>query len=277
MITLPQIAPDWTLTTLLPAHDLLKRQPYQRYLNWQRVKAYAESFDPRLFGALTVAELPTGEQSVVDGMHRVHAAVQHYQELPELQVPCFVIPVNDVEEEAILFETLNSKRMAVSRQDLFRSRLFRGDPIALGVRETVRDVGFEISMERGKEHPWNEITHPSGCEEIYRRSRSALKEALQFIADTWPEQREGSEDNSIRAVDQFLVEYSPSMAWDRGRVLAVLSHVRLKTLIRNARTGISGGSKSRSLAMAMEIARFYNENRPARTPALSASSRKEND
>lgn len=106
--------------------DIRVPQEYQRLLNRAHVRRIIRDFDWFLFGVLIVA-YRNGEYFVVDGQHRLAAALQ----VPEIDtIPCMLYDFNGAEHEADVFirRGLLVKRLVTD--DIHKARLFSGDPVA---------------------------------------------------------------------------------------------------------------------------------------------------
>lgn len=117
---------------------------YQRDLKLSRVISLVSEWSWVSCGALIVAKRADESLWVVDGQHRLLAA-QRRSDISTL--PCVVFSVSEVEDEARNYERANSNRGSMKGHDLFKSRLFSRDPIALAVNDLVAASGRRIGAQ----------------------------------------------------------------------------------------------------------------------------------
>lgn len=135
----PQPAPmlDWVAIDRMVIDGAYQR-PLERR-NWIAIERIADAFSWAHFGPVLLAPLPGGRFAVVDGQHRVHAALLCGVE----RVPAMIIPI-DRRDQARAFGAVNGQVTAVSRQALFRARLAAGDDLACRTDALVTQAGCRI-------------------------------------------------------------------------------------------------------------------------------------
>lgn len=102
--------------------DIRIPHEYQRFLSRSRAARIARDFDWFEFGVLIVAHR-NGEYFVVDGQHRLNAALQ----LPCVDmVPCLLYDFEGPQHEAEVFALLQLRRKPLVTRDLHRAELFVG-------------------------------------------------------------------------------------------------------------------------------------------------------
>lgn len=116
---------------------------YQRDdVNVGKVRAIASSWSWAGCGSISVALRPDGRFFVFDGQHRLLAAKTRAD---ITTMPCMVFECDSVAMEAAGFLVTNSHRKPPTAIDKFRSLVKTEDEAARHVKETLRDLGLEIS------------------------------------------------------------------------------------------------------------------------------------
>lgn len=132
-------------TPLIAVNSIAIDHNYQRPLTLARARAIAKTFDPSLFGTLTVVPRD-GKFYLVDGQHRYEAA----KLLGIAQVPCNILAAESSKDEAGIFRRTNANRSPMARNDDFRAALHEGDPIATDIDRIVREHDLQISLSGTK-------------------------------------------------------------------------------------------------------------------------------
>jgi len=145
-----RIDTDWgVLIALRPA--AIGTPKYQRHLNARRVRKMAQAFDPRLYGVVLVT-MRSGKPSVIDGQHRINAAIQagHGDD----PLPALVIPTATYREEAELFVRANHREttVPVSTGEVFNARMEQGDERAELITKIVTESGLILDVHMEKDH-----------------------------------------------------------------------------------------------------------------------------
>lgn len=134
---------------------------YQRPQNELRVRQMTP-FNPSLFGRLTVNQRADGSWWVVDGQHRLAAAIRGGQ----TSVPCTVYRGWSVKDEAWVYGFRNRTQMKPSQYDLHKASVLFGDPIALDLEKIVAEIGGAIGPRNS---PAVGTRGHIGCVESLRR------------------------------------------------------------------------------------------------------------
>jgi len=128
----------------VPIRHLMIDEDYQRPLgdtNWRRIRAIAAAFDWLRFSPVMVA--PVADQpgvfAVIDGQHRVHAALMAGQ----TEVPALIVAA-DVAQQATSFIAVNAQATGVSPLHVLRAELGAGNPLALAMRDAVDAAGARL-------------------------------------------------------------------------------------------------------------------------------------
>jgi hypothetical protein len=171
--------------------QLLIDDSYQRSLEAEAsqalIRKIAINWDWGLCQPLFVARRADGGLYVVDGQHRLAAAVKR-GDIPQL--PCVVTHFESSDLEAAAFVALNQQRRPLSAIDLFKAALAAGDPAAVLIRECLDDAGLKLSN-----HTSNGLMKPAHvcnigglqrCERSY--GEIVLRVSLKVLAMAYPQQ-----------------------------------------------------------------------------------------
>lgn len=171
--------------------QLLIDESYQRSLEGETsvalIRRIAANWDWGLCQPLFVARRGDGGLYVVDGQHRLAAAVMR-GDVPQL--PCVVSHFDSADQEAAAFVALNQQRRPLSQLDLFKASLAAGDPTALKIKECLDEAGLKLSN-----HASNNVMKPGHvcnvgglqrCERTY--GSTVLVTALKVLARAYPQQ-----------------------------------------------------------------------------------------
>ena len=117
-------------------------ESYQRPINhngWRVIRAIAVNFRWDCFTPVMIAPIQGGKYAVIDGQHRVHAALMCGIEA----VPAMVVPIAAT-RQAAAFIQVNSARTAMSQFNLFSAGLAAGAPWALAADQAVTAAGCRL-------------------------------------------------------------------------------------------------------------------------------------
>ncbi len=115
---------------------------YQRPINhggWRTVKSIAANFRWSCFTPVLLAPIEGGKFAVIDGQHRVHAALL----CGIKSVPAMVVPIAAT-EQAMAFVQVNTARTAMSAFNLFKAGLAAGEEWAIKADKAVADAGCKL-------------------------------------------------------------------------------------------------------------------------------------
>lgn len=171
--------------------QLLIDESYQRSLEAESsvtlIRKIAANWDWGLCQPLFVARRGDGGLYVVDGQHRLAAAVLRGD---IAQLPCVVSHFDSPEQEAGAFVALNQQRRPLNALDLFKAALASGDKDALLIKQCLDEAGLSLangsnnqSMKAGA------IANIGGlqrCERIY--GAVVLSTSLKVLAAAYPKQ-----------------------------------------------------------------------------------------
>lgn len=124
-------------------------QTYQRGLNDSKRLRIASDFNWAAFGVLLVARRSDGSMWVMDGQHRLAAAMSR-SDIKDVPVVVFEFDGN-VEDEATDFIVANKNRKPLTGLDIFKAQVVSGDSVAIIVNEMILSSGRTIgSASDGK-------------------------------------------------------------------------------------------------------------------------------
>ena len=103
------------------------------------VYAIVEAFDWRLFAPVVVSPVEGGVYAIVDGQHRVTAALMCGIDA----VPCLVIQA-DRQHQARAFEAINGQVTRVTAHARFKARLVAQEPAALRIKAVADRAGVVL-------------------------------------------------------------------------------------------------------------------------------------
>lgn len=129
--------------------DLRIDDHYQRDLksgNWATIKRIAAQFSWSRFSPVFVAPIEGGAYAIIDGQHRVHAALACGIE----RVPCQVVPM-DRKEQAAAFAAVNGLVTRVTAFQVYRAALAAGDEWAVQAHKAAADAGCRL-MDSNRSH-----------------------------------------------------------------------------------------------------------------------------
>jgi hypothetical protein len=263
------IETEWgTLVALRPASIMTPN--YQRNLKQHRVRKMSRAFDPRLYGVILVT-VRGGKPSVIDGQHRIAAAIQagHGDE----HLPALVIPTATYREEAELFVRANHRETTVpaSTGEIFHARMEQGDERALDVARVVTESGFQIDFTMAKDYKKPEfIRSVATLERIYRHGGpDHLADVLKTIGTIWGDNRQSLNHWMLAGFHQFIYRYHDLT--DRARLqVAVRSLTPEQLTTRALMTRIAEGGFRRTdsgIAIGKTLKALYEETPGRKLPA----------
>lgn len=177
----------------IPKKDLLIDYSYQRETSMLRNKIAAE-FNNVVLGTLIVSKREDGKYYVMDGHQRLEAA-RSRSDVSTL--PCMVYEMENVKDEAKVFDKIQTNRDRVSRIHRFQVRLTYEDPVALGIQKILDLTGHTVKND--------DTSHAVRCigaiERCYLRNARKFEEYWPFIVRIC----EGSIHESILKGIFFLV------------------------------------------------------------------------
>src|SRR6478736_4641158 len=225
---------------MLNPGDLKIDRDYQRPLNESHVKRLMKGFSVMDVGLLTVSWRDDGLFYVLDGQHRREALVR--LGMGDRPFPCLVYVGLTPHQEAELF-TSQARAMRIHPVDLFRARVYAGDPVSKDVDRITTDAGYKIALGGKPIH----IQGPKCLIDIYEEhGREQLIEVLDLVSQIYADDRHSVPTFVIGGVNAFLVRYGKS--YDRARFIDVLSRVP-KGKIDQTANSMKGFIKDKGVAI----------------------------
>ena len=126
-----------------PIEDLVIDRTYQRDISGagrRLISEIAAAFDWARCAPILLAALPGGKFAIVDGQHRAHAARLCGIEA----LPAMVVPMS-VRQQAAAFAAVNTKRVGVSAQSVYRAAFAAGEDWALACHAAVHKAGCRMA------------------------------------------------------------------------------------------------------------------------------------
>lgn len=151
MTTPPTMVPEApsrriTVTVIKPT-VLMVDHSVQRPQDNARVANIAGNFVPDSMGVIHVSKRDTGEHHIIDGQHRVAAAMVLGK--GDVPIDCKLYEGLSRPEEAAMFRRLNNTRR-VQPLDLFLVRVVEGDPVACQLETILHRHGWTIAKNVGR-------------------------------------------------------------------------------------------------------------------------------
>lgn len=124
-------------------HDLKIDETYQRSMcSESRIGAISQAWSWLACGTILVAERSDRSLHVIDGQHRVLAAMRRSD---IIELPCLVFPSESPEQEARAFYRVNCIRGNVTPYDKLRALLIAKDQTAIDAVELMESQGYRAS------------------------------------------------------------------------------------------------------------------------------------
>lgn len=164
---------------MIPKRDLAVDFSYQRRPIDTKVLRIAGEWSWVGCCVITVAKRADGTLWVIDGSHRMHAALRR-DDISHL--PCVVFDSKGSEFEAKGFLKGNCNRKPVAALDVYRAAIVAGDKVALTVARVCSDVGVTVTADNNSYHTPKTTRVVSALQKIVREweedGESALREIL---------------------------------------------------------------------------------------------------
>lgn len=134
---------------MIPKHELHIDPTYQRAVFSAALKRMVKDWSWTSCGALTVASREDKSHWVIDGQHRLEAAMQ----LPEIkELPCLVFYCADVKKEASAFVKSNVSRKAMAIMHKFRALAIAEDEFSLKVSRLFEELDLAPAKSANNVH-----------------------------------------------------------------------------------------------------------------------------
>lgn len=258
--------PSWAALGVRPElawieiDKMIVDESYQRDTQSRRSRSLidkmAREFSWRRFQPLIVTRRPDGRFAIIDGQHKREAAI--LVGLDEL--PCMVVPSEDVAEEAEAFVSVNGDRVAVTSLQVHWSKVVARDPKAMRIKAVCDEAGVTISR-----YPLDNRSIPpkttmalGAIEQIINRYGDAVAvDALTIMAEAFPEKRGQLRAGAIKGLAMFFAQAGDTeIDWARLRsVLAGHDMSEVEMAARAYRQHFGGTAEA---AVRAAIIKMYN-------------------
>ena len=199
---------------------------YQRSVNMPHVQRLLANFNWNSFQPITLAVLPDGRFTVLDGQHRLEAAKLH----PSVtKIPAYVVDLPELQDQAQAFVISNTNRLGVNVVNIYWASLTAGKPEYVEMQTLLDSLNLEISPEMGTLGD-NMINAVKTLFAIKNQlGEKHLVFALEAIKDAFPRGRRkrAFQSTHMKALAQFNVYY-PSA--DRDLLINMLSYEDEETM-----------------------------------------------
>lgn len=222
---------------LVKVGDLKVDHSYQRDLKAPMLeKMQDRSFDDATAGIISVSLRASGEMYIVDGQHRSALARLEGRESILAQVFEGLTP----QQEADLRDRMHLRR-ADTVYEIFKARIFAGDPVARGMQKIAREFETTINFVPDSKRGINTI---ATVEAIYKLDQGqSLRSVFKLIREAWGAvEGPNATASTIKGTYWFLERHKIEAEYNR--VIERLKTEGVASLTRMARShqGALGGS-----------------------------------
>lgn len=248
---------------MLPIESLIVDRKFQREEDTQRQRKMAAEWEWLACGNICV-NLRTDENgnnvySVIDGQQRLGAIrLQGYKE-----APCRVYVELNEQQEAMLFELLNKSKKP-GYNDLFKSRLSRGEPVAKAINMAVEQVNYHLDPERKHSSASHKDSHfyigtMKELENIYQQGGVlAIMDTLKLVKEIFAPEYLGQQAMIISGTAEFIRNYPEFIRSDLINKMKKKGQLKLiQTAFQWA--AVHGGKAQSSKTFCEAMVVTYNE------------------
>lgn len=245
----------------LPLESLSIDRSYQRPIS-QKMERMGKNWNQDLAQIITVSVRDDGSFWIVDGQHRVGAALIAGQTHLEADIREGLT----IEEEAKLFDELNNTRSHVTALDRFKARLVYNDPEALDIKSIVEnEFGGVIADSHGRANKHDRrIRAVASLERVYKyEGPNGFREILTIIKGAWGDlDVDNVNEWTLGGMRQVMARQRKNL--DVNRLIERLKAEDISNLRRKAHAHIQifGGSGPMNFYRA--VVETYNHNLTAR-------------
>ena len=261
----------------LPTDSLVIDPSFQREEKtaWQRKTALEWEWLAcrQLSVSLKMGITGSNYYSVIDGQQRLGVI----KFLGFKEAPCCIYIDLTHEQEALLYEILN-RSSKLGYNDLFKSRLSRGETKARAIKVAVENAGYVLDVEAKHRGRTAKDAHfylqtMRELERIYDLFGGPTGGAMHIIAtlklikDAWSPEYLGQQAMIVSGVGEFLATYKQANRTDlvmKLRKKGLLKAIQMAfqwSAVHGTRGSGGGGGSSRGRAFSEAMLAIYNENR----------------
>lgn len=270
LVEIPQEIEKQLLSVeMLPVEQLIIDHTYQRPMDESRVRQMSANWNWLGCGTLAVS-LRTDTNgkntySVIDGQQRLAAI----KEQGFKEAPCRIYVDLTQTQEAELFELLN-KNKKPGFNDLFKSRLMRGEQVAHAIELACKQVGYSLDVDKRHHGPQAKDTHywiqtMPELERIYKRGGVMLIiDTLKLIRDLYAPDFIEQQQMALAGCSLFVQRYLSKCK--RSELISKVKKegqfkICQKAFQWLAVHGNSGSTGGRATAYSEVLLTIYNQNR----------------
>lgn len=219
------------------------------------IKKIAMGWDWRMCLPLVVSKRDDGSLWVIDGQHRLAAAMMR-GDIPFL--PCCVGVYGSVADEAAMFVAMNRARKPMNRLDDFHAAIASGDSEAIQIADIIKGAGFTVSRKTGSQS-WvpGEVAFTSAIAKVLRKHGAKVcSDALTIMQEAWPDEVLNAGASMFTALTKLAI--NPPADFDPDRMF----HALLKRDQREWASFLNetkGGGEERALALRKVLLMAYDE------------------
>lgn len=183
------------------------------------IRKIANGWDWRMCLPLVVSKRDDGSLWVIDGQHRLAAALLR-GDIPFL--PCVVGIYGSVADEAAMFVAMNRARKPMNRLDDFHAAIASGDSEAIEITRLITDAGFTVSRKTGSQS-WvpGEVAFTSAIAKVLRKHGAKIcADALRTMQEAWPDEVLNAGASMFTALTKLAI--SPPDGFDPDRMFRAL-------------------------------------------------------
>lgn len=223
----------------LRADTLLVDPAYQRPLNSRRVNHMARIWSDARCLMLEVNRRKTGEHYVMNGQHRLAAALLAGVEW----LPCRIFSFPTVELEALWFAGQAEDTRQVAALDRMKAEIAGADADARAIRDLLARYGYTFNWNRGNSLPGT-TRAAAALKEDYKRGPGDLERNVTIIAAAWGDAPNALSDTMLHALRFFWEKYGDRA--DQARLTSVLKGTEPNILRQRAanRAQLAGGGSA---------------------------------
>lgn len=183
------------------------------------IKRIATGWDWRMCLPLVVSKRDDGSLWVIDGQHRLAAALLR----GDIQfLPCCVGVYGSVADEAAMFVAMNRARKPMNRLDDFHAAIASGDSEAIEITKLITEAGFTVSRKTGSQS-WRpgEVAFTSAISKVLRKHGAKVcADALRTMQEAWPGEVLNAGASMFTALTKLAI--SPPDGFDHSRLFRAL-------------------------------------------------------
>lgn len=230
---------------------------YQRVVRPAKVSRMLQKFNPGVCGTLIISKRNDGCYYVIDGQHRLSAL----RKLGLTHWNCNVFTGLSAEDEAEIWELYNTQRTRPKAIEVFKERLFRREPTAVEIEDTLTKNGFSLYLHSGKTASNRKINAVGALDRIYKDSGVVgLELILKIIQGTWEADEPHVNDGVVLWGLHVFVTHKPWVGkWTLKKLTDKLAEIPIRKLLREVRAAQETFGGQPAWVFARMVAKIYNK------------------